>query len=184
MALLTAEQFLDFYDARTVGGRLLDNGRDATEADMLDSTSAAGRRLALMIGVGTGRVLAAVRVSNRYTRDDLQRIADAADESGELLRSLIAHVTFGEILKRRALPAGKFEELAPHYAEAEAYLEQLREGNRIFDDVPKVPEAGLPGEIDTRSRPGRDEPSLVDNFRLFGNLYPSVRPGQSGGNWS
>lgn len=182
MAFLTASEFLDFYDARTVAGRLLDDGRDAAAIDMLDSTSTAGRRLALVVQVGEERVLAAVRVGNRYTVLELQALVDGG--TAGLLKSLIAHVAFGELLKRRALPADKFAALAPAYAEAEDYLQLLREGNRIFDDVPNVPEAGLPADIDIRTRTGIDDPSLVDNHRLFGVLSPSVRPGLSGGNWS
>lgn len=171
MALLTVTEFLDRYDQRAVAQRLLDDGQDAPDWELIDATSVAGRRLLAAIADSEGLLVAAAAVGKRYDADELQAVVDAGDNSSaRIIKRIVADLAFGLILKRRSLPSGEFQALAPGYAEATALLELVRRGDRVFPDIPGVAVAGLPDVVSSIPRPG-DQPQLwSSNVRLFGVL--------------
>jgi hypothetical protein len=181
--LLSAAEFLDRCDARNVGDLVLDDGTRADAGDLTGGASAAGRRVQAAIDAAIGQLLSAANVGKRYTQQQLEDLTDGSYFAARI-KSILRDLAYGELLRRRNLPADDFDRLCPGYAMAQADLELIRTGERVFGDVPGVPEAGLPHAIDTATRPGIDPPLLSDNVRVFGVLNPSCRPGwQPGQCW-
>jgi len=147
MPYTTADAVLDRYDYRFLADRVLDTGGRATAADLVDTGTDAGRRLALAITDATSLIDTAVSVGNRYRLADLQGLVDNQPNSTSLalLARVSADLAVGLLAKRRALPAEEMAQLVPGYDEAMGVLAQLRNGERVLVDVPDVPEAGEMG---------------------------------------
>lgn len=161
---ITNAQLLDRYDYRWIGQQMLDTAAAATQADLLNSGSTAGGRLQAFIGEASEMLMAAAAVGDRYNAADIQTYG------GQLLIRIVSDLTMGLILKRRARPVESDEALTRAYDEALGYLEQLRQGERIFYMVPNVPEAGLPAQQTLAALPGFGPPLITDQCRIFGDI--------------
>ena len=172
--------FLIRYDWRWVAknvtdGTTLTNNVAATLSELQGATGG-GAVLATLITEASELVMAASAVGARYTEDDLRTYG------GSLLTRIVADLTMGLVLKRRGRALTDEDELSKPYAEALEYLEQLRRGERIFWNVPDVPEAGLPATSSMEPRVGIDPPTVsMMAGRYFGS--PGAYPGGTyGGN--
>lgn len=188
-AILSPSRFLDFCDARNVADYVLDTGAAADPADLTNPATTAGARVQLAIDYATGVFYSAVRVGKRYTRDQVTALIALADASSSnpqedtnLIRATIADLAFARLVLRRNLPADEFKALCPGYENALEYLEQVRSGERIFDEVPLVDDAGLP-HANTLPPPNVPRPCLItDNTRIFGTVG-QIRNGCQTGPW-
>lgn len=181
MPLLTAAELIDRHDARNLRQRLLDDGSDALEVDLTDESTTAGRRVRAAIDDAEGWFISAVTVGARYSVQDMLTVAEAGtSHSAKTIKRIVADLAFGNLLKRRSLPAADFQALAPFYEEAMGFCEQLRRGDRVFPDVAGVPNAGLPQINSNIPRFGFEVPSLwSQEVRLFGDIYrPPFGPGR------
>lgn len=177
ISFLTNEQFLVRYDWRWVAKNVLDSqygsgdASVATRADLLDDSSDAGSVLAALIEEASEVLMAAAAVGARYS------VSDLTTYGGSLLLRIVSDLTLGLILKRRARAAEDVAKMAPSYAEALEYLEQLRRGERIFFAVPEVPEAGLPDTASMNPVPGVNPPTVTQmSQRYFGAPAGSAYP--------
>lgn len=173
---LTATEFLDRYDARLSRQRLLDRGQDADLEDLTDESTDAGRRLRTAIDDAEGLLVSAAAVGTRYRVKDLLDVVNAGvSASASTIKRVVADLALGIVLKRRSLPAEEFKQLAPGYDEAVAFLQLIRSGERVFPDIPGVPEAGLPSIGSNVPGQSLVPPPLLwtqTGGRLFGNLFP------------
>jgi hypothetical protein len=174
-SFLTNAEFLVRYDARWVGKQLLDTGAVSVPSDIADPAGAGGAVVAEFIAEASELVMAAAAVGARYTEDDL------TTHGGKLLKRLVADLAMGLILKRRVRASKDEDSFSLPYREALDYLEQLRRGERIFYQVPDVPEAGLPGTADmlpgaapglsASARAQRLPCPISENSRIFGDIF-------------
>lgn len=170
-SFITAAQFLTRYDYRWVGQNITDTGTPATESGVLASPV-----LAALIADASDDVMAAAAVGDRYSVDDL------ATYGGNLLVRIVADLTMGLILKRRARAVKDEKDLSGPYTEAMDKLEALRRGERIFYAVPGVPEAGLPGTASMLPIPGINPPNWTQQAnRYFGSSGWPQGPGNGWG---
>lgn len=161
--ILTAEQFFNYHDYRWVAKNLLDAGVPATLADMMNPATTAGARVAEFIDMAEGQLFAATSIGDRYS------VADIVTYGGALARWIVANVAVAPALGRRDRAATDEKKLSLAFDLAQSYLQQLRDGERIFALVPNVPEAGLPGTQDLTPRPGIDPQTVTQRAsRYFG----------------
>ena len=182
LPFISPEEFLDFYDSRRVADFLYDGSYDSlgtkpTRNEMLSYGSIANTRIRQAIAIATDRIVAAASVGKRYTRQELESIVttpgggvfeQSRGPDFWLLARITADLTFGEIVRRRALPASQYQELSSTFQQAEQYLEMLRQGVRIFSSVKNLPEAGLPDTATMAPLPNQDKPLMSQESRLFG----------------
>ena len=161
--VLSASQFFDYHDYRWVAKNMLDAGVPASLADMLDSSTTAGRRVAEFIDAAEGELFAATAIGDRYS------VPDVVTYGGALARRIVANLAVAPALDRRDRAVSDQQKLSAAVNWAKGFVEQLRQGDRIFALVPDVPEAGLPGPQDLTPRPGIDPPRITDvAARYFG----------------
>lgn len=86
---------------------------------------------------------------------------------GADLRRVVAGLAWGYLLGRRELAADSYEKLAGAYTVAQAKLQQLTLGERIWQ-IPGADSAGLPSVQRLGSRTGRR--NIARKVRLWGNL--------------
>lgn len=151
MALLTPSELLLRYDGRRVGDAVLDDNTRASDSDWTSGSSVAGQRVAAAIADAEGELISAITVGDRYTLPQIATLmADQPNSySANLIRRIVADLTYGNLLLRRANAANELSELAPGWAKAQQMLTLLRQAERIFPDIPGVPEAGLPAEANS-----------------------------------
>lgn len=139
-------QFTDFNDWRSAAELLSDAGvRLATESEVQSSA-----RLNRLLLRASGWVESACLVGSKYTPADLQAVDGA---SAEFLAGLVADLTMAFLWRRRphldkAVP--------PQFVEAEAILQRIRNGERIFA-LQETMNAGLPGIEDWTLQDLEDE---------------------------
>lgn len=159
-AFITAADLTARYDWRWIAQNITDDGKPATEAQVLAST-----KIEAFIEEASEMVLSACAVGARYSLTDLETYG------GVLLKRITADLVIGAILKRRVRASKDNEAFTAAYQEALDYLEQLRRGDRIFYAVPNVPEAGLPTTENLAPTPsGTGRPLITDNTRIFGTV--------------
>lgn len=180
MALLTASELLLRYDGRRVGDAVLDDDTRASDADWTNGSSTAGQRVLAAIADAEGELISAITVGDRYTLPQIATLmADQPTSySANLIRRIVADLTYGNLLLRRANAADELNALAPGWAKAQQMLTLLRQAERIFPDIPGVPEAGLPGEA--TSIPTYNQPPLLSQIAI--PLYGYVNQAPYG--WS
>lgn len=167
--VLSAEQFFTYHDYRWVAKNMLDAGSPASLADMIDSGTTSGARIAEFIEMGEGQLFAATAIGDRYSVDDVVLYG------GALARWIVANITIGPVLGRRDRAVTDEKKLSLQFELAQEYLEQLRRGERIFALVPNVPEAGLPGTATMLPLPGVNPPLITQQaVRYFGCQNPFV----------
>lgn len=174
--------FLKRYDWRWVAVNVLDGSTATTSAtpptlaQLQDDTSASGSVLKTLIDDASDMVLAAALIGARYSVDDVTTYG------GNLLLRIVSGLTVGLILKRRNRATPDQESLSADYAEALEYLENLRQGDRIFYAVPNVPEAGLPATASMSPVVGINPPLITTCAgRYFGSGRPTPGGGCAGG---
>lgn len=164
----TNAQLLIFLDARRVGDMLLQNNTRATEAQILDTSSAAGSTVQTMLRVASEFIVSAATVGQRYTRDILDGIAATNTNSALILQRLTAMLAFGMLVSRRALPPEQVASMAPEFQWAQDTIELFRRGDRILYDVPEMAEAGLPEAVSNTPRPPQPPTWTQTASRFFG----------------
>lgn len=163
--ILSNEQFLTYHDWRWVGKNMLDTnpGTPASLSDLLDTNSIAGARLAEFIEVAEGMLFAATSIGDRYS------VQDVVTYGGALARKIVADLAVMPVLSRRDRAVSDLDKLSAAVNWAQGYLQQLRDGERIFALVPNVPEAGLPDTASQAPIPGIDPPRWTQRAsRYFG----------------
>jgi len=184
---VTNRQFLQRYDGRWVGQNILDDNSAASIASLQIVSTEAGTRLQSILSEASEMVMSAAAVGARYTERDLR---DRPNDSppyvggGDFLVRIVCNIAMGLVLMRRGRALSDENALSGPYNDAMAQLELLRRGERIFFNVPGVPEAGLPSTASMAPRPGIDPPLITQEAaRYFGTgPFPNY-PGYYGGNW-
>jgi hypothetical protein len=178
---LTNAEFLVRYDSRWVGKQLLDTGAASGPVDLSDPEGPGGAVLAEFVAEASDLVLSACAVGDRYSEEDLYALVEVPDsrghDRGKLLKRVVADLTMGLILKRRVRASKDEESFNLPYREALEYLELLRRGERIFYQVPGVPEAGLPDTAamlpndPAAADPNFQPAAISQNTRIFGDVF-------------
>lgn len=177
-SFITASQLFDRIDWRWVAKNILDGTSASTSsappslADLLDTNTVAGARLYQLTLDASETLMGAAAVGARYTVNDL------VNYGGNLLVSTVAGLTVGPILSRRARAVSDEDALNAMYTQAVNYVEQLRRGERIFFQVPDVPQAGLPESADMAPGPLSAPNLTAQASRYFG--CPAAGDGSQG----
>lgn len=183
-SFITNQQFFDRYDGRWIGKNINDDGTAATITEMtaISSlgpppwlipvyTNPSGQRVQQLLMDASEELMSAAAVGARYTEDQLREFG------GNLLLNIVSGLAIGVILQRRGRAVEDFEKLSASYTLARERVEELRRGERIFFNVPDVPEAGLPGVASSNPLPGIDPPLLTQAaVRYFGYPIGGPRP--------
>jgi hypothetical protein len=131
----TAADLIAFSDERTIR-ELLSDTEVAYAGDLDDNA-----KLKKLFEAGTARLEAACFVSDIYQPPELDALTE---NSKSLMAEIICMLVMAAITRRRT---ERFKELGKEMkAEAEAYLQQLRNGERLFTIVDNTTheEAGKP----------------------------------------
>lgn len=166
--LITLTQFLDRHDWRWVAKNILDGATSSTsdtpptKAQLINTSTEAGARLYQLSIDASEELMAAAAVGARYSESDVRTYG------GNLVISIVAGLMIGPILERRDRATEDITKLSASYKRAVERVEQLRRGERIFFNVPNVPEAGLPAH--PSMTPVYPEPPTVtgQSYRYFG----------------
>ena len=167
-SFITAAQLFDRLDWRWIAKNILDGPSASTSiappslADLLDTNTVAGARLYQLMKDASEKLMGAAAIGARYTVDELTQYG------GNLLVSTVAGLSIGPILSRRTRAVSDEKVLNAMYTEAVEYVEQLRRGERIFFQVPDVPEAGLPESADMAPGPLAPPNFSAQASRYFG----------------
>lgn len=171
-SFVSNSEFLIRYDGRWVGKNVLDTGSAANVAELADATSPGGLVLKALLEEASEYVMGAAAVGARYSETDLRPnslVVPPYPGGGALLTRIVCDIAMGLSLKRRGRAISDYKALSASYDEAMEYLELLRRGERIFFDIPDVPEAGLPTTANMNPIPGIDPPLLTQSAcRYFG----------------
>ena len=143
---LQPQEIATYYDVRRVCGLVSDTGIKIDPTDLQDSTSSGFVAIQNLIRAVSARIDARCQQGKRYARLDLETLAytarttDPADPNYEgnlkrfaILNQLCADLFFGDLVARRGYAAEQFKLMAPRYIEAQEQLEQLFNGEAIFD---------------------------------------------------
>lgn len=178
----TGTQFLEYYDARTVGQLLSDN--DVPIGSLNDGTTnvnaavvAASSRLVKFLGSASGRVEAAAFRGGRYTPEDLAGILTLGGNASNLLQELVANLTIGRLSRRR--PDVQVM-VMPQTNEAELFLAALEHGESIFPLDTVVQAGTLQETIDTASDVENRRLATVQAAPLFGRRGNRIGANVSG----
>jgi phage gp36-like protein len=157
MAYATPAQFLVRYDARRLGQLVRDDGTKATPAELLSDDN-----LAAVLDDASGMIDAAVLRGGRYESSDL---TDLTGQSEAYLVRLCCDLAYGLLVERRGFSQGEAQVSAGGYTRALQTLDQLAEGQRVFN-VDKAIQAGKPRRavIDKKLQ------LISSTRRLFGDL--------------
>lgn len=171
---LTPSELLLYTDERRVRGLCSDNDTEVT-GDLSNNAI-----LATAIRAASAELDSALQVSRRYDRAQLEALCVDSRVPGaphdlrkraEAVKSLVAHLAYGNLVSRRGYAAETMTRLAPMYAVAQERIAKLVNGDAIFDlDGPK--DAGLPSQetIGSKLPP-------IGNLPLFAYFPPGMWPG-------
>lgn len=170
---ISPSELPNYYDSRRVLQLASDTGTTATTADLTNTSSAPYSKLLVAIRGVCADIDSKCQQGKRYDRSDLEAIIAAATSSpndeavqkrAALLKQLTADLVYGRLNASRGIGADELKRLCPRYDEAEAMLEQLYQGSRIFDlDNPKT--AGKPSTVTinrTQTQP---------NFTTYNDMF-------------
>jgi len=157
----TGDDLVAYYDAKTIGMMLLDNGTSVAAASVADHAV-----VARMLLLASGSVNAALMASKRYTADDLTTLSES---SAEHLRQVVCDVAMYHLSRRRMDTNTDRTEAMRKLAEA--HLERLRKGELILE-VDAVKDAGV---IDHATLTQADLTSGVELVRDRVGYYPQRR---------
>lgn len=119
----TATDMVAFFDERTIRDLLSDTGEPVI-GDLADNVKLQG-----LLKAASGRLEAACFVSDLYTAAELD---DLTDNSRSLAAEIVSTLVMVNLMRRRAKPESA-ELLKGWIDQAEGYLQQLRNGARLFD---------------------------------------------------
>lgn len=123
MVYATVADLLLRYDSRRIGDLVSDNDTRVTNlADNVVVLEA--------LKDASSMIDSACRVANRYSQLDLSSLTA---EAANLRKRLTCDLAFGYLIQRRGYGAAELETMAPGYIKGLEYLEQLRQGERVFD---------------------------------------------------
>lgn len=117
----TPAQFLNYFDARTVGDLVDDTGNRVSPSQLLTNAV-----LQQMLAEASGEVEAACLMGNRYAVTDLQALNG---NSATFLAGIVAGIAYLKLLERR--PDLDFD-TPPMAARADKFLQALSLGHRIL----------------------------------------------------
>lgn len=181
-ALASAADLVARYDARRIADLVKDDGTRVDPSSIVSSGSPANVVVVAALLDASREIEAASRVAARYTHAQLYGDATTtpATPGSTLAKRLCCDLAFGLITGRRGYPSKDQTSLTPRVAEAQAMLQALREGVRIFDVytisdgavvlVESHAQAGLPKRPAT---PNPDPSLLSSQYRYFGFKTPS-----------
>jgi len=125
----TVDDLLKRYDLRRIGDLVNDNDTRASEAD-LKGNSTAGVVVQTALADASGTINSAILAGKRYKLADL---ASMSDESKALLRRICCDIAYGLLVARRGYGGADLEAMTSRSKESEAILEQVRQGDRLFE---------------------------------------------------
>lgn len=128
----TGDDLVAYFDAKTIGMMLLDNGTSVAASSVATHPS-----IDRFLRLASGAVNSALMASKRYSADDLTGLTG---ESEELLKQITCDIAMYHIARRRM-------DVQPERTEAlrkiaEGHLERIRKGELILE-VDAVMEAGI-----------------------------------------
>jgi len=169
MAYATPTHLLARYNANRLGQLVKDDGTTASSSQLLTDPN-----LQAALDDGAGQIEMACLAGNRYQQTDLQTLVAAYGlgptspqyNSGSLLVRLNCDLAYGCLVGRKGMDAATQQAMAPRSAWAESVLEQLRNGDRVFNVAINL-SAGTPSGVDLSS-----ERTLLPQYmdRYFGDL--------------
>lgn len=161
----TPTDLLNRYDRRRILELLSDDGEPAEMGDLVDNPL-----LRTLIQDASVEILSACQVSKRYTEEDFEVFLNIAapHPAQALVKRLCCDLTYGLLLLRRGYDAAAVTTSAPLFAEAKRQLQLLREGERLFPNLPHS-EAGLP---QVRSFDGSPRPHPLSAETRFLGIRP------------
>ncbi len=152
---ITPLELVNYYDRRRVLQLASDSDTvPATIEDLDDDDSDPYIKINTLIRGVCSDIDSKCQQGKRYDRTALEAMVAAAEESEDeailkraaLLKQMTADLVYGRLNASRGIGAAELSILCPRYDEAEAMLEQLYQGARIFDlDLPKT--AGVPSRV-------------------------------------
>lgn len=117
------------YDVRRLGDLILD---DDTRAE--PGAISGHPVVQAMLSDATGLINSALLAGDRYSLIDINIFGTALSEASKnLLKRMCCDLAYGLLLARRGYSATDTSAMAPRYMEAKELLEQLKQGDRIFD---------------------------------------------------
>lgn len=128
-----AAKLVEYFDNREIRSLLSDTGQS------VDGNLANDPKLAEMLKSASGRLEGACFVSENYSAEEL---ASMSENSLALAAEICANLTMGMLMRRR-IGRVSLEQCQAITDHAEDYLQQLRNGARLFD-VGRHAEAGKP----------------------------------------
>lgn len=165
----TPAQMIVRYNANRLGQLVRDDGSTATPTQLLTDPN-----LQASLDDGAGQIELAVLAGLRYQLTDLQTLITAYAagsfnpqyNSGALLVRLNCDLAYGNLVGRKGMDAATTAAMSPRVQWAEGLLEQLRQGDRVFNIQTNLT-AGLPVGVDLSS-----QRTLLTAYmdRYFGNL--------------
>jgi hypothetical protein len=131
-----ADKLTRYFDERTIRDLLSDTGQPVAAGS---ASLAADVKLLEILKSASGRLEAACLISENYT---LEELAAMSENSKALAAEICANLAMAMLMRRRP-ERYKAETIVAMSKDAEDYLQQLRNGARLFD-VGKHAEAGKP----------------------------------------
>jgi hypothetical protein len=139
MVLATPADWVLAYNEKTLKDLCSDSGTPI--ADLTTNP-----RVLRFLDIGAGHVIAACVVSGIYSTDDLEEIANTSGPTQSLMKGLVCKLALIEAMEKNPEKFAS-ESLAKIREQTEEYLDQLRNGKRLFV-VPSNPtgnsDAGTP----------------------------------------
>lgn len=166
MSYATPAQLLQRYDARTIGDLVSDSGDQVTPTALLSDAN-----LLAQLDDASGEIESALLQAGRYSAGDLSGLLTSNSNTRFVLIRLTCDIAMRLLAERRP-----WYELNDAYqrrvANADATLDKLRKGERVFDLEP-VKDAGLP-EANTPSLESVENLNLTVDAARRG-FYPARR---------
>lgn len=183
----TNAQFVQFYDVRTIGDWISDDGTRVTPAILTDITTAPGTLLAALLQKASGMIEAACLIGGRYSASDLANLTSAADRTlgltsntELLLQGLVADLAVWIMWSRRP---NRDAQMPLQSQLALGTLEELRNGTRIFGTQEAI-NAGLPEDpVETPPDVIHRNGATYQMNRYFGVRGNLRIPPNTGGPW-
>src|SRR5258708_25978 len=168
-AYIVPNDMISRYNVGRLGQLVRDDGTTATATQLQTDTV-----LAAAMSDAEGQFQAAVYKGQRYAKVDLDALltayqagpTNAQYSSGSFMVRVIADLAYGNLIGRKGYDAATQAAMAPRSVWVEGILEQLAQGERVFNLTAQL-NAGLPVNVDLDT-----ERTLVSQgfSRYFGNL--------------